>query len=373
MKTWYTISRIFLALVFLVSGFTKSIDPFGTAIKFEEYFIYVFKFEQLKDFALPFAFIMCALEFSLGLMLLLNITPKLTAWLSALFMIIFTPLTLYLAIYNPISDCGCFGDAIKFTNWQTFWKNIVIDVFLLIYIFTLKSSRSVFTTFSKILGVSLIFILALLFELYNHMFLPIIDFLPYKKGANIAELMKIPADAPKDEYKITLVYKNLQTGEIKEFPEENYPWNDTTWQWIETKTVLVKKGYVPPIHDFILLDVNKNDRTNEFLSLKDTAVLVVVYDFEHNKLLKVKNFLDSLKKHRKNLMIFGAFSVDYSILSQLQNSHEFEDWILCTIDNTTAKTIIRSSPGLVFVKNAVVLEKLSYNSLNKKTLRKLLK
>lgn len=372
----FTISRILLGILFVFSGFVKAVDPMGTEIKFGEYFVYAFHLPQMEHFALPLAFLMCAVELWVGLMLLLNTTPKFSAWIAMLLMLFFTPLTLYLALKNPVSDCGCFGDAIKLTNWQTFYKNVIIDVLVILVMIFKTKIKSVFATPAKI-GISVLgFLIVLGFEIYNYEYLPIIDFRPYKIGANLPELMKRPANAPKDEYKITFLYKNLKTNEVKEFTEENYPWQDSTWQWLETKSKLVKQGYVPPIHDFVLIDTMNVDVTNDLLSDKDTTLLVINYTFEKAKfknLLKTVKFVNDFVAKRPNTKVFLATSSDNSSISEYVNRLKITNWTICKIDEVTSKTIIRSNPGLVVLKNGIVLAHYHYNSLTDRNLQKLLK
>jgi len=284
-------------------------------------------------------------------------------------MLIFTPLTFYLAVANPITDCGCFGDAIKFTNWQTFWKNIFIDIFVVTFFFLSKNFGSKINLKFKIISSFTIYLLIILFELYNFYYLPIIDFMPYKVGANIPELMKIPENAPKDEYQILLVYKNSKTGEIKEFTEDNYPWQDTSWQWLETKTKLIKKGYRPPIHDFILQDTLGQDHTNEVLTSKDSVAFIVTYTFEtakEDRLKKSIDFANELKKYRPNLKIYILTSSSNSTISSWAQKLKIENIEICKIDQVTSKTIIRSNPGIVILFKGVVLGKYSYLTIKSK-------
>jgi len=374
-KFIYHFSRIFLGLVFTFSGFVKAVDPMGTAIKFSDYFNYAFNLPQLTSLSLPLALILCATEFAIGILLLINVIPKATLRIAVLLMLIFTPLTLYLAVANPVSDCGCFGDAVKLTNWQTFWKNIIIDFFL-IFAFLFNKQFLPKTSLKYQQMAATVLILSVFgFELYNYSYLPVIDFRPYKIGNNIAKLMEIPPDTPQDEYKNTFVYKNKQTGEVKEFDETNYPWNDSTWQWVETKSELVKKGYTPPIHDFKLIDRNDNDLTDIVLSSPDTVILVVTYmleDANFKNLQKVKHFVDTFKTVRPATEVYCLTSSSDEYIDNIIDTLQVDDWIFCRIDEVTSKTIIRSNPGVVLLKQGTILSKLHYHSLNKAHLKKLL-
>lgn len=367
-KSLYHFSRILIGLVFLFSGFVKAVDPMGTAIKFDDYFKYAFNLPGLTPLSLPLSLIMCALEFSIGILLLINVLPKISAWLGVLLMLVFTPLTFYLAIANPVSDCGCFGDAVKLTNWQTFGKNIIIDFFL-IFVFIWKNkfppkmplkSRQIIAT--------IVFLLVFGFELYNYSFLPMIDFRPYKIGANISEMMTIPDDAPKDEFITTFFYKNKNTGNIEQFTEDNYPWDDTlNYEWVDTKSILVKKGYTPPIHDFDLVDLSGNNLTDYILNLQDTVLLVVTYTLEElnfKNLSKTKLFIDTFVNARPNTQVFCLTSSNEDIINSTIEKLDYPNWTFCKIDEVTSKTIIRSNPGLVVLKQGVILDKIHHHSLN---------
>ena len=374
-KFIFQFSRIFLGLLFTTSGFVNAVDPMGTAIKFEEYFSIAFNLPQLNIFAMPLSFLMCAAELWIGIMILLNIAPKLYAWIAALVTLVFTPLTFYLSVANPITDCGCFGDAIKFTNWQTFWKNILIDVFVVIFFVLSKKYPSNLKIKTKFITSILSYLIIILFEFYNFYFLPIIDFMPYKVGANIPELMKIPDNAPKDEYQIFLTSKNIKSEEIKDFTEENYPWEDTTWEWVETKTTLIKKGYIPPIHDFILHDSLGQDYTNEVISTNDTVALIVTYTFEtakEERLQSVIKYVEEIKKLRPNLKIFILTSSSNLTISNFCRKLLIENIVICKIDQVTSKTIVRSNPGLVLIHKGTILGKYSYQTLKIKPVEKIL-
>lgn len=366
-KTLYHFSRIFIGIVFLFSGFVKAVDPMGTAIKFSDYFNYAFDLPGLVPLSLPLSLFLCALEFSLGMLLILNLLPKISAWSSALLMLIFTPLTFYLAVANPVSDCGCFGDAIILSNWQTFWKNIIIDFFLVFLVLWYNKFPTKLTLKTRQIVATVLVFLAFGFELYNYSYLPVIDFRPYKVGRNIPELMKIPEDAEQNEYETLFKYKNINTGEVKEFDSENYPWDDTTWVWQETNNKLIKQGYVPPIHDFDLIDLDGNDITDYVLTAPDTIILVVTYTLEEvrpKNLLKIKTFADSLKIERPNTEIFCLTSSDNDEITSIKEELELTDWTFCKVDEVTSKTIIRSNPGVVILKEGTILMKLHYHSLN---------
>ena len=211
MKLLRNICRILVGIVFIYSGFVKGVDPLGSDYKFTDYFN-AFGMSWMGFSTLFFSFLLSMAEFLIGICLFLNIKLKTAAWGAILFMGFFTPLTLVLAIKNPVTDCGCFGDALILTNWETFWKNIILLAMTLVIFYTRDKYKSIFNFLEQtvLLVGTIIFMFCIQWYSFRH--LPIVDFRPYAIGKNISEGMTIPDGAPHDEYAITLKYKNKQTG-----------------------------------------------------------------------------------------------------------------------------------------------------------------
>ena len=249
MKFLRNFSRLFTGIIFIFSGFVKVIDPLGSAYKFTDYFV-AMHLDFLNEGALVFAILMSIAELIIGIALVFNLLPKIAAWLLLLFMAFFTPLTLWLAVADPVSDCGCFGDAIILTNWQTFYKNLVILAFTIIVFWQRKLFKPAYNLFNQ-WALTIAFTIAsfvlTLYCLYN---LPIVDFRPYHIGANIQEGMQIPEEEKEnvDVYESVFIYE--KNGEQKEYSETELP--DSTWTFVNADHKLVKKGYEPPIHDFTI-------------------------------------------------------------------------------------------------------------------------
>ena len=240
MKLLRNICRILVGIVFIYSGFVKGVDPLGSDYKFTDYFN-AFGMSWMGFSTLFFSFLLSMAEFLIGICLFLNIKIKTAAWGAILFMGFFTPLTLILAIKNPVTDCGCFGDALILTNWETFWKNIILLAMTLVIFYTRDKYKPIFNFLEQtvVLVGTVIFMFCVQWYSFRH--LPIVDFRPYAIGKNISEGMAIPDGAPHDEYAITLKYKNKQTGEVKDFTEENYPWQDTVnWEYVSSDQKLIK-------------------------------------------------------------------------------------------------------------------------------------
>ncbi|HNQ68022.1 MAG TPA: DoxX family protein [Bacteroidales bacterium] len=247
MKVLRNFSRLFVGLVFIYSGFVKVIDPLGSAYKFTDYFV-AMHLDFLSGMSLFFAILLSVAELVIGIALVFNLVPKLASWGVLLFMGLFTPLTLWLAAANPVSDCGCFGDALILTNWQTFYKNLVLLAFVIVIFIYRKRFKPAYNEFFQ-WSLGIFFAIAsIVLSLYCLRNLPIIDFRPYHIGANIQEGMMVP-DEEKDNidvYESVFIYE--KNGEKKEFAVNNLP--DSTWTFVDASHKLIKEGYKPPIHDF---------------------------------------------------------------------------------------------------------------------------
>ncbi len=356
MKVLTQISRILTGLLFVFSGFVKGIDPMGTAFKLEDYFT-AFRAGFLDDLALPLAIILCLIEFVTGMMLLTGSLVRLASWMAALFMALFTPLTLVLAIFNPVSDCGCFGDAIVLTNWQTFFKNIVITL-LVVFVFVRRDDRTGTLSVRAGLNATLAFsFLFLLFMRYNLAFLPVIDFRPYKVGTNIPEAMSVPPDAEADRYDIRFIYE--KDGIQKEFTLNDYPADDTTWKFVDQKSVLISRGYVPPIHDFTLVNGQGADMTEQVTGSAGDVMLMIARKLDKSDrdgLMKGYDLGLKLQTEGKKFYIVTATPAEeaMSMTAGFNVLHA---------DEVTLKTVIRSDPGFVLLHNGTIIAEWSYHGL----------
>ena len=346
------IFRIIVALVFIFSGFVKLIDPVGTQIKMLEYFE-VLHLDFLSPWAMPISVFLILAEFGLGIFLLFGLYPKFTArallWLTLFFLF----LTWYSAYFNKVTDCGCFGDAIKLTPWETFYKNVVLMAMILwlnlfySYIRPFPSKKTASALSHIILTVAFILII---YTLYH---LPLIDFRPYAIGKNIPEGMKIPDDAPQAEFKDTWYYKI--NGETKEFTTEEEPWNIPGAEFVDRKTIVIQEGYVPPIHDFSI-ENEEGDITDEVLDAREIYLIISSNPqaVSPEAKEKVNRFARELKK--KNKKIIGLFSQT----DDVEGEYEFPVYLT---DQTTLKTMIRSNPGMIKLEKGTVKEKKAWRDL----------
>jgi uncharacterized membrane protein YphA (DoxX/SURF4 family) len=360
MKIIILVSRILAGLVFVFSGFVKAIDPSGSAIKFEEYFL-AFHLDFLISTALPLAILLGAAEMMIGLNLLVGLRMKLTAWLLLFFMSFFTILTLILALTNPVSDCGCFGDALKLTNWQTFGKNIILLIPTLIIFINRDKFINFSTSFAEwtLTGANLI--LPILISVYCLVHQPLLDFRPYKIGTHIPDKMTIPDGAPMDKYESILVYK--KDGVQQSFTESNFPWQDTTWKWVETRQILISRGYETPIHDFSITNTAGIDITEQVLTDSAYVLLIIAPKLE-KAAMKGMQRMNELAMKAENLG-FNTYCLTSSTNIQVDDfKNSFKPvFELCTTDETTLKTIIRANPGLLILREGTILGKWNYNDV----------
>jgi uncharacterized membrane protein YphA (DoxX/SURF4 family) len=371
LKILFTICRIALGLVFIFSGFVKGVDPLGSAYKFNDYLMVV-GISPADSFTLILSYLLSGAEFLIGVALVTGIFMNLTAWTALFFMGFFTILTFLLALFNPVTDCGCFGDAIKLTNWATFYKNLIFSILVFMIFKGRKQFKPKLSLPYQWITLALIITTYSFIFLHSYRHLPLVDFISYRIGANIPEKMSIPAGAPVDEYETQMVYKNKKTGELKEFTMQNYPWKDTiNWQWAETKSVLTKKGYTPPIHDFSISNATGENITDQILNDTGYCFLFIAYDINkaNQKALKqidtLATYCNATKKC-KFYAITASFGADVVKLKyKLNLSYDFNN-----ADQTAMKTVIRSNPGLVLLKKGIVVDKWHYNDLNEVNINK---
>ncbi len=353
--------RFVVGAVFVFSGFVKAVDPLGSFYKIQDYLTAFGMGSWFPEFLLLlFGIVLAAIEFCTGIFLLLGIHRKGTSKVALLLMCIMTPLTLYLAIANPVADCGCFGDAWVLTNWQTFGKNIVlliaaISVYkwhdLQIHFITPKTEWmiSMYTAF---------FIFVLSF--YCLWSLPVLDFRPYRIGTDIRASMEIPEGAKASVFESRFTLE--KDGQRQEFTLDNYP--DSTWTFVEAHTVLKEKGYEPPIHDFSMMSVDTGDDvTDEVLLNEGYTFLLIAHRIEEAE----DSNIDLINEIYDYCVEYGYGF--YALTSSPENEIELwrdktgAEYSFCQTDDITLKTIIRSNPGLLLIENGVVLNKWSGHRL----------
>lgn len=352
--------RFLLGATFVFSGFVKAIDPIGTQYKLQDYISAVDMGGIVPDIVTLLASVaLSALEFSLGVFVLFAIRRHLVSKILVAFMAVMTLITVWIALFNPVKDCGCFGEALRLTNVQTLLKNIVLLAAsvvvawrpLRMYRFLSRSTQWIAINYT------ILFVLLLSAHCLYH--LPLIDFRPYHIGMNIKKGMEIPAGAPQPEFETTFILQ--KNGVKKEFTLDNYP--DSSWQFVDSKTVQTKEGYVPPIHDFSIQKANGDDITDSVLTAKGYIFLLVS---PHLEQADDSNFgdIDLLYEYCQERKI-PFYCLTASTKKDIDHWADITgaEYPFCFTDETALKTIIRSNPGLLLLKDGTIIRKWSHNDL----------
>lgn len=355
--------RVVTALTFIVSGYVKAIDPLGTQYKLHDYLAAMHIAAHIPDWlTLAAAVALAATEFTLGIMVLFAIRRRIVTKLMVLVMAVMTALTVWIYLADPVSDCGCFGDAITLTNGQTLLKNILLLACTMVMMRWPLSMGRLISKSNQWIVFNFTAIYILVTSALCLYLLPFIDFRPYHIGADIWKGMEIPDDAEQPEFKTTFLLK--KNGTVKEFTLDDYP--DSTWQFVETKTVQTKAGYEPPIHDFSLTDnATGDDITDKVLQDKGYTFLLVAPQLEK---ADDSNFgdIDQLYEyaHEHGIPFYCLTASSQNAMERWRDITGAE-YPFVTADETTLKTIIRSNPGLVLIKDGKVINKWSHNRLPK--------
>ena len=365
MKILATISRVFVGVLFIFSGLIKANDPLGFAYKLHDYYEVFGEYTLLQLFDNPFFYsialetsiIICIVEVILGVALLLGYKTKLVAWTLLVTIIGFTFLTGFSAITGKVTDCGCFGDAIPLTPWQSFYKDLIL-LFFIGVIFTHRTKyKPLFTkerTSQVVLGLATL--LSILFTLIAYHHLPFIDFRPYKAGNNVCELRQLPEDAQQPVYETTFIYRNKASGEEKEFTLENFPKGDA-WEFVEQRSVLIQEGDEPKIKNFTLSNSEGETVTEAFLNREGYKVLLVCYDIAKTKTKRFDEINTLQQKLEANgIPMFGVSASGDAEVEAFRHEQQaaFPFW---SSDETELKTIVRSNPGIVLFNGCEVVKK----------------
>ena len=349
--------RVFVGVLFIISGFVKLNDPVGFSFKLQEYFAPdVLNIEFLSPFALGLAIILVIVELVLGVALIIGYYKRLTMWLLLLMIIFFTFLTFYSAYFNKVTDCGCFGDALPLTPWQSFTKDVILLIMIVFLFINIKHIKPFFSNFSRSIIIFATFIACLSFGYYVLMHLPAIDFRAYKEGVNISEGMTIPEGAPEAVFDYNWKF-NINGEEKIITTQGEYP--SSEGEFIGVETEVVEEGYVPPIHDFTIEKDGENF-TEKFLNTPN-LIVIIAYDLnktEWNGWPVIKELTnDALKKGYSVIGLTASGDASVNDLKEKQNIN-FDFYFT---DATTLKTIVRSNPGIVKLHNGTIIQKRHWN------------
>ena len=355
------VCRFVLGITFVFSGFVKAVDPMGFYYKVEDYLEAFGLVEWVPSILILFFCIgLSAVEFCVGIFLGFGIRRRVAAPIAFFLMALMTPLTLYLALFNPVQDCGCFGDAWVLTNWETFGKNVALllaawVVFKrpkLIWRFITPKMEWIFSMYS--------FLFIFVFAFYCLVNLPVLDFRPYRIGVNIREGMEMPEGAKPSVFESRFILE--KDGERREFTLEDYP--DSTWTFVEARSILVEQGYEPPIQNFAMMDVHSGeDITDRVLADTNYVFLLVVHRVEEaddGNIDLINEVYDYSVEHG---YAFYALTSSPEDEIELWSDRTGAEYPFCQMDDITLKTIIRSNPGLLLVKEGAILNKWSDNQL----------
>lgn len=359
MKILVHICRILVGVLFIISGLIKLNDPLGFSYKLQEYFgTDVLNLPFLEPYALGISVFVVVFEVVLGVFLLIGYKPKFTIWSLLGMIVFFTFLTFYSAYFDKVRDCGCFGDALKLTPWESFTKDVILLGLILIIFFGIKHIKPIFSKFGVTLAALLSFVFCLWFGYHVLMHLPTVDFRAYKIGNNIQEKMSTPPDAAKPL--IEYYYTFNVNGEEKTYTvTSGYP--EVNGEFVKVDSKIIDEGYVPPIQDFSI-ESDDEDLTQEFLS-EPKLVVVIMYDItkgEANGVEKLKSMSDAALK--KGYKVIGLTSSGGDAKVRFKVDHHLNfDFYLC--DEKVLKTIVRANPGVVVLNKGTVMQKVHWNDI----------
>jgi uncharacterized membrane protein YphA (DoxX/SURF4 family) len=366
-NSWIILIQFMVGLLFIFSGFIKLNDPLGFSYKLEEYFE-VFDMEPLKFLSLFLSVFFCSLEIILGFALIIGYKIRWVVPGILILILFFTFLTFYSAYFNKVTECGCFGDAIKLTPWQSFYKNMVLTALILLLVYFRKNLISLFKPGLNIGLMILVFILTLGFGIYSYWFLPVLDFLPYKVGNHIQDFIEIPKGEQGDVFSVIYTLKNAKTGEIKTINDQDYIktkiYENPDWVYQKaSEPVLIHSGYQAPARDFKVADSLGKDITQSLLADSTYTLWVVEYDLNKTPGDLQKSILNlSRALDKKGIKTLGLTSVTVSDSRKLIKPYAL-DFPFYFCDAVPLKSMVRSNPGLVLIHSGTVIAKWSSHAL----------
>ena len=358
------VARTVVGLTFILSGFVKAIDPLGTQYKIQDYLAAIPPSLSLPDMlTLLMSVSLSMVEFTLGAFMLTAISRRVTARLTLLFMVVMTAVTVWIYIADPVKDCGCFGDALTLTNLETLLKNIVLLALAALVAWRPTHIGRLMSRSNQMLLGQMLMLTPVALSFWCLYDLPLIDFRPYHIGADIKAGMEIPEGAEQPVFDTTFIME--KDGERREFTLDNYP--DSTWTFVDSKTVTVKEGYVPPIHDFSITAADGEDITDMVLGREGYTFLLISPDLDK---ADDQNFgdIDQIYEFcQDNSIPFYCLTASTEKSQQHWQNITGAEYPFCMTDATTLKTMIRSNPGLMLLEKGIVRGKWSHNRLPETT------
>lgn len=350
------VCRVVLAATFVLSGFTKVIDPWGTALKVNEY-LSIYGMESLQGASMAFSIWLCGAELMMGCMLLFKVRIRLISIFALLSMSFFTVLTFLSATLIPVEDCGCFGEALKLSPWQTFFKNLALLPMAVVVWWRYRPDKVFAFNALEVMLTCTFFVMSMYLGYYCYRHLPLIDFLPYKVGVNIREAMQAAESEPAG-VETVLVYRNRRTGRLREFSLDDTAWQDAEkWEWVDTRVVEEDPAVRPMIGEFSLRDA-EGDATERVLSIPGRVYWLCVTQFDRVPRRCVR---------RMERLAARAAEEGAAVICLTPDPLRGEQWHLfgrqrvrCyNIDASTMKTMLRARNGLVVLDDGTISAKMN--------------
>ena len=364
-KNITTICRLLVGILFIISGLIKANDTTGFGYKLDEYW-YVFHIPFLNPISVYLAMFICVVEIGLGISLLLGTFRKITLNLLILMIVFFTFLTFYSAYFDKVKECGCFGDAIKLTPWQSFSKDIALCILIGILWLNRKFIKPLWLEDGR--GERILYggiILSVVFTIYCWYYLPVVDFLPYAVGKDIVKQMTIPPGAPVDKLEMKFIYQKdgkdyfISMNQLDSFSKRP---DFETYKYIDRKDVLISKGYEPPIHDFVIYaDVQggngRMEVTKTFLDQKGFKLVIAHQILETSNLKSQKDIIKLVQEISKHgIQIWGLTSSSSEVIEKYKKDNGV-NYNFYAADGTMLRTMIRANPGILLLKDNVIIGK----------------
>ena len=364
------IARIIVGVLFIFSGLVKANDPLGLSYKMQEFFdvwsqtpALTSFMHALDSFALPFSIIMITLEIVVGVALLIGWRGKFISWLLFLLIIFFTFLTGYAVLSGKIRTCGCFGDCIPLTAIQSFGKDIILCVLIVILLLWSSYIRPISQSVGGFFLIILSMVAVLFLQWYVLRHLPIVDCLPFKKGHNLVELRKMPLDAIPDKVDFIFVYQ--KDGKHKEFSKDKLP--DSTWAFIKRQDIVIQKGKnnEPPIKDFYLNTTSGADTTEALLNQSGAYYLIFVKNILNDP-DRWKNDFNNLflaaKQTGRKIYVIANQPTEANDFFNVKNNFNVPVY---SCDATALKTAARTDPSLYLMQGPIVVNKWGWADFKK--------
>lgn len=360
MKVFIVISRFLVGVLLIISGLIKANDALGFSYKLDEYF-QVFGMAFLEVISYPLAVSICILEIVLGVATLIAYRMKIVTTLMLLLMVFFTFLTFYSAWFDVVKDCGCFGDALKLTPWQSFGKDIALLILIVPMFLRRNQIKPLLERPMANWTMGIVVLLCIWFSYHTYAHLPVIDFRPYAVGNDIIKGMEIPEGAPRDS--VVMLFKYRKDGVDYEFSADEFPPDLSTYEFVDRIDKVVKEGYVPPIHDFTMTDEDGLDQAEDLLAEDVFKFLLIAYDLDKtNKKVQERLNEFAMTSEKEDIPFYGMTGSIPSKISDFRHTNNtMFNYYGC--DATTLKTIVRSNPGLLLLKGSKILAKWHHNDI----------